>query len=180
MSADKLAKRYAKAIFDDVLVKGTLEAVNKDMQLLEKTVEDSKELKVFLKNPIIKSAKKVAVLTQLFGGKVSDEALSMIHLLIEKGREGYLGDIAGSFNRLYNEYNNILEVKITTAVPLDNATEELVKKAIYSKVGNKQLIINATIDPDILGGFIIDLGNKVFDASLRNKLSNIANELIYN
>jgi len=180
MSADKLAKRYAKAIFDDVLVKGTLEAVNKDMQLLAKTVEDSKDLKVFLKNPIIKSAKKVAVLTQIFGGKVSDETLSMIHLLIEKGREGYLGDIAGSFNRLYNEYNNILEVKITTAVPLDNATEELVKKAIYSKVGNKQLIINAAIDPDILGGFIIDLGNKVFDASLRNKLSNIANELIYN
>ena len=180
MSADKLAKRYAKAIFDDVLVKGTLEAVNKDMQLLDKTVKDSKDLKVFLKNPIIKSAKKVAALTQIFGGKVSDETLSMIHLLIEKGREGYLGDIAGSFNRLYNEYNNILEVKITTAVPLDNATEELVKKAIYSKVGNKQLIINAAIDPDILGGFIIDLGNKVFDASLRNKLSNIANELIYN
>lgn len=180
MSADKLAKRYAKALFDEVLSKGTLDAVQQDMLLIGQTIDSSKELKVFLKSPIIKSAKKTSALKQIFGDKISAESFALISLLIEKNREGYLDEIATFFNKFYNEYHNILEVKITTATAMDSQTEELVKKVILQKVGDKKLVINSTIDKDILGGFIIDLGNKVYDASVRNKLSNIANELIFN
>lgn len=180
MSADKLAKRYAKALFDDAAAKGAVETVNNDMKLVAKTVADSKDLRVFLKSPIIKSAKKISALKQIFGDNISAESTALILLLIDNGREGYLGEIATFFNKFYNEHNGILEVKITTAVPLDDATEQLVRKAIASKVGDKKLIVKSTIDKDILGGFIVDLGNKVYDASVRNKLSNIANELIYN
>lgn len=180
MSADKLAKRYAKALFDDVLAKGVLEAVNDDMKLIGQTVDSSKELRVFLKSPIIKAAKKTSALKQIFGDKISAESFSLILLLIEKNREGYLDEIAAFFNKFYNDHHHILEVKITTATALDAATEQLVKKVILSKVGDKKLVIQSTIDKDIIGGFIVDLGNKVYDASVRNKLSNIANELIYN
>lgn len=180
MSTDKLAKRYAKALFDEVLTKGTLEAVQNDMLLIGQTIDNSKELKVFLKSPIIRAAKKTSALQQIFGGKISSESFSLIQLLIEKNREGYLDEIAAFFNKFYNDYHGILEVKVTTAAPLDAQTEQSVKNVILHKVGDKKLVINSTIDKDIIGGFIIDLGNKVYDASVRNKLSNIANELIFN
>jgi F-type H+-transporting ATPase subunit delta len=101
-------------------------------------------------------------------------------LLIEKGREAYTKEVASFFNRIYNDFHEILEVTITTALPLDKATEESIKQLIYSKVGEKTLIVKSVIDTKIIGGFLVDLGNKVYDASVRNKLSNIANKLIYN
>ena len=180
MSADKLAKRYAKALFDDAQAKGVLEAVNNDMKLVNQTILDSKELNVFLKNPIIRSTKKIAVLKKVFGEKISADSFSLMLLLIDKGREGYMKDVAAFFNKIYNDFNHILEVTITTALPLDKATEESIKKVIYSKVGEKTLIVKSVVDTKIIGGFLVDLGNKVYDASVRNKLSNIANKLIYN
>lgn len=180
MSADKLAKRYAKALFDESLSKGSIEGVNNDMKLISQAVVQSKGLKNFLKSPIIKAAKKTSALKQIFGDKISAESFSLINLLIEKNREGYLDEIAAFFNKFYNDYHQILEVKITTAAALDADTEAQVRKLILQKVGDKKLIIKSNIDQDIIGGFIIDLGNKVYDASVRNKLSNIANELIYN
>jgi F-type H+-transporting ATPase subunit alpha len=89
MSADKLAKRYAKALFDDAQAKGILEAVNNDMKLINQAIDDSKELKVFLKNPIIRSTQKIAVLKKVFEEKISADSFSLILLLIEKGREAY-------------------------------------------------------------------------------------------
>lgn len=180
MSAEKLAKRYAKALFDEVIAKDQIELVNKDMVLVAQTIEASKELKLFLRNPIINSAKKQNALNQIFADKISADSKNLITLLINNNRVGYLGVIALYFQKLYNEHHGIMEVTITTAIPMDDATEEEVKKVILSKVGDKKLIINSIIDEKIMGGFIIDLGNKVYDASVRNKLSNIANELIYN
>lgn len=180
MSADKLAKRYAKALFDDAQAKGVLETVNNDMKLVNQAIQDSKELNVFLKNPIIRSSQKIAVLKKVFEEKISADSFSLILLLIEKGREGYTKDVASFFNKIYNDFNHILEVTITTALPLDKATEESIKKVIYSKVGEKTLIVKSVVDTKIIGGFLVDLGNKVYDASVRNKLSNIANKLIYN
>ena len=180
MSADKLAKRYAKALFDDAQVKGVLETVNTDMELIKQSIQGSKELDIFLKNPIIRSTKKIAVLKKVFGEKVSEDSFSLILLLIDKGREGYMEEVASFFNRIYNDFHQILEVTITTALPMDSATEESIKKVIYSKVGEKTLIVKSLIDTNIIGGFLVDLGDKVYDASVRNKLSNIANKLIYN
>ncbi|MCO5233188.1 MAG: ATP synthase F1 subunit delta [Chitinophagales bacterium] len=180
MAADKLAKRYAKALFDEVSSKGQLETVYSDMQTIIQAVNSSKELKVFLKSPIVKSEKKTAALNQIFNQKISDASFSLIQLLIEKNREGFLDEIAAFYIKLYNDFNHILEVKVTTAVPLNDHTEAEIKKSIIAKVGDKKLIIKSIINPDIIGGFVIDLGSSVFDASVRNKLSNIANELIYN
>lgn len=180
MSADKLAKRYAKALFDDAQTKGVLETVVVDMKLISQAIDNSKELNVFLKSPIIRSTKKIAALKKIFGEKVSSDSFALILLLIEKGREGYLNEVASFFIKIYNDFHHILEVTITTALPLDSITEESIKKVIYSKVGEKTLIVKSIIDSNIIGGFIVDLGNKVYDASVRNKLSNIANKLIYN
>jgi F-type H+-transporting ATPase subunit delta len=180
MSLEKLSKRYAKAIFDESLHLGRVEEVQADMQLLYRTIRSSKELKLFLKSPIIKHDKKVNVLEALFGGKISDLTAKVVHLSVDNNREGYLEEIANAFDKMYNKHKNITHVKVITAVEMDAEKEALVRLAILKKIGETELILHPEVDADIIGGFIIDLGDVVYDASIKNKLSNIANELIYN
>ena len=180
MSVDKVARRYVKAFFDESVAKNTVDIVNQDMKLINEAASSSRDLRVFLKNPIIKSTVKVNALKEIFSDKVSAESYDLIQLLINNNRVGILGDVARLFNQYFNEYKNILEVTVTTATAIDKSTEDLIKKTIHDKVGQKEIIIYPVIDPKILGGFIIDLGNKIYDLSVRNRLSNIANELIYN
>lgn len=180
MSAEKLSKRYAKALFEESISKNSLEAVHQDMQLLKKSITDSRELKLFLKSPIIQQQKKFDAVEAIYGGKVSAITSNMMKLLIMNSREGYADEIADAFIDLYNDHNNITHVNVITAIPMDAEQEDLIKTAIIKKIGQTKLVIHSEVDPDILGGFIIDLGDTIFDASVRNKLSNIANELIYN
>ncbi|MCO5249659.1 MAG: ATP synthase F1 subunit delta [Chitinophagales bacterium] len=180
MSVDKLARRYVKAFFDESMSKNNVEQVNQDMELVNQATSSSRDLRVFLSNPIIKSNVKMSALKEIFSDKISSDTYALIQLLINNNRIGNLGDVARLFKDYYNEHKNILEVTVTTATALDKATEELVVKTIHSKVGEKEIIIHPIVDKSILGGFIIDLGNKIYDLSVRNRLSNIANQLIYN
>lgn len=179
MAEEKLCYRYAKAFFEDVKDKGFLESVQQDMLTLYKTVSDNRDLKLFLKSPIIPTEKKRDVIQTIFGNSISKYSIDAVYFLIDKGREGYLGDIAQAFIKRYNQYKNITHVKVTTAVPMDEATEISVRKAILSKIGQTELIIKPLVDPYLLGGFVIDFGDKVFDASVRQRLSSISNELIH-
>lgn len=179
MAEDKLCYRYAKAFFEDVREKSLLESVQEDMLTLYKTVSNNRDLKLFLKSPIISKDKKKDIIDTIFSNRISAYTMKAIHFLIDKGREGFLGDIAIAFAKRYNQYKNITYVKVTTAVPMDETTESAVRKAILNKIGNTELIIKPLVDPYLLGGFVIDFGDKVFDASVRHRLSSISNELIH-
>ena len=179
MAEDKLCYRYAKAFFEDVEEKGLLESVQQDMLLLYKIVSENRDLKLFLKSPIIHTEKKREVIQKIFGDKISKYSLEAVYFLIDKGREGHLGNIAQAFIRRYNQSKNITHVKVTTAVPMDDTTEAAVRKAILNKIGQTELVIKPLVDPYLLGGFVIDFGDKVFDASVRHRLSSISNELIH-
>lgn len=180
MSLEKLSKRYAKALFDEALSLNLIEEVQNDMQFLNRTIRSSRDLQLFLQSPIIKQDKKIAAITAIFGGKIGALSDKLIQLLVENGREGYLADIATAYDKMFNKHKNITHVKVITAVEMDATQEDLVKSAILKKLGETQLVIHPEVNADIIGGFIIDLGDAVYDASVRNKLSNIANELIYN
>lgn len=179
MAEEKLCYRYAKAFFEDVKEKGLLESVQQDMLALYKIISQNRDLKLFLKSPIISKEKKRDIINAIFENKLSSYTLQAIYFLIDKGREGYLGDIALAFARLYNQHKNITYVKVTTAVPMDEATEAAIRKAILNKIGETELIINPLVDPYLIGGFVIDFGDKVFDASIRHRLSSISHELIH-
>jgi F-type H+-transporting ATPase subunit delta len=177
MSADKLAKRYAKSLFDEVTPVGKLDVVKNDMDLLQNTIHSSRELQLFLKSPVISSDKKKAVLNNLFSDKVSAESSHLFSLLLDKGREGFFGEIAQAFLKMYNQYRNITVAKVTTAIPLDAETKAKIEKTILAKIGPTDLQIVSIVDPSIMGGFIIDLGDRVYNASVRFRLATIANEL---
>ena len=170
MSAIRLASRYAKSLLDLSLELGQLEEVFEDMKQVAAVIGASRELKVMLKNPIINAEKKHKVVNAIFGKDSNKITKTFLTLMVNKGREPYLEDIAKSFIQLYNKYKHITPVKITTAVQFDKAyTDELVAK-LQSKTGIDNAQIKVTVDETLIGGFVLQYEDKLYDASVAHKL----------
>jgi F-type H+-transporting ATPase subunit delta len=170
MSAIRLASRYAKSLLDLSLELGQLEEVFGDMKQVAAVIGASRELKVMLKNPIINAEKKHKVVDAIFGKDSNKITKTFLTLMVNKGREPYLEDIAKSFIQLYNKYKHITPVVITTAVQFDKAyTDELVAK-LQSKTGIDNAQIKVTVDETLIGGFVLQYEDKLYDASVAHKL----------
>lgn len=180
MSVEKLAHRYAKALFDNAQSGTNLETIFADTQVVQNAISDNLELQQFFKSPIIKSEIKGNVINSIFKDKVDKTTLSFIQLLVNKKREQHVSEILHAFEKLYNSNKGITKAIITTAVEIDSSTEDKIKKILSEKTGAKNMVITKKIDPAIIGGFVAQVADTVFDNSVATKLSKIANELIYN
>ena len=181
----RLAARYAKSILDLAIEKGELEKVYKDMLLLQATCRTSRDFVNLLRSPIIKADKKGKILDAITAGKISVLTAVFIKLLLTKEREGYLPEIASAFIDQYKKHKGIRTVKLTTAVPVS----EEIRKAIAEKVrdghGEQQIELDTAVDADLIGGFIIEIGDKMVDGSIAHELNNIRqqfqnNDFVYN
>jgi len=169
MNGSRAAIRYAKAILSFALEQQKEVEVNDDMILVAKTVNESKELQLLLNSPVLKAELKKSALKEVFADKVTPLTIGLINLLIENKRLPILGEVAIKYTVIYDSLKGIEVAKVTTAIPL---TEEL-NKQILSKVieiTGKQATIESIIDPDIIGGFILRIGDIQYDASFSNKL----------
>lgn len=170
MSVTRIATRYAKALVDLSLEQGKLEQVYQDMQLLQSAAKN-RDLHLFLKSPVIHADKKIAAFSALFKGKMDDLTLAYMSLLANKGREGYLTEIAAEFIRQYKLLNKITTVKVHTAAPISDALlSDLREKLIASGITFANLEILTTVDPELIGGFVLEFDNKRYDASVAHKL----------
>ncbi len=175
MSAIRLASRYAKSLLDLALELGQLEEVFGDMKQVAAVIGASRELQVMLKNPIINTEKKHKVVDAIFGKDSSKITKTFLTLMVKKGREAYLEDIAKSFVQLYNNYKHITPVTITTAAKFDEAyTNELVSK-LQSKTGIENAQIKVAVDESLIGGFVLQYEDKLYDASVSHKLELLEN-----
>jgi F-type H+-transporting ATPase subunit delta len=170
----RAAIRYAKAILDIASTSGRADAVNNDMKLIVATVAESAELREFLVNPVIKMDAKKSALSELFSN-VQPETKSLFQLLYENKRFEILESIAKQYNLLFDEMNGVEVAKVTTAFPItdDLKTKVLAKIAEFS---NKKITIENIVDPAIIGGFILRVGDKQYNASVASKLSELKRE----
>jgi F-type H+-transporting ATPase subunit delta len=170
----RAAIRYAKAIVDIASTSGRADAVNNDMKLIVATVAESAELKEFLVNPVIKMDAKKAALSELFSN-VQPETNSLFHLLYENKRFEILESIAKQYNLLFDEMNGVEVAKVTTAFPI---TDDLKAKVLakIAEFSNKKITIENIVDPAIIGGFILRVGDKQYNASVANKLNELKRE----
>ncbi|CAN5150936.1 ATP synthase F1 subunit delta [soil metagenome] len=170
MSAVRLASRYAKSLLDLSIEKGQLEEVFNDMKQVKQVIEASRELEVMLKNPIINAEKKQKVVEAIFGKNSNYITKAFLDLMVKKGREPYLWDIAKSFIALYNINKNITPVKLTTAVAFDkDFTDNLIAK-LKTKTGIQNPQIKVAVDESLIGGFVLQYGDTLYDASVSRKL----------
>jgi len=175
----KACNRYAKSLIDLAVEKGVLETVYEDMNGISKTVSDSRELQLLLQSPIIKPDAKQNILKQVFQSKVSDLTNSFIAIITDKGREQLLGGIAEAFIQQYKSHNNLVQAEVISAAPLDAEANAQVQ-AILAKISTDTAEIIETIDPSILGGFILKVGDKMIDSSVASQLKELKREFTEN
>ena len=175
MSGIRAAIRYAKAILEIADSKGVASEVSADMTLIAKTITGNTELTHFIQNPLIKTDTKKNVVLEVFAS-VNPVTQSLFHLLLENKRFEILAAIAVEYNNLFDVMNGVEVAKVTTAFPMDAALEAkvLAKIATFS---DKKVTIENTVDASIIGGFILRIGDKQYNASVANRLHVLKREL---
>lgn len=174
MKGTRAAQRYAKAILEMAEDQKLTEQVNNDMKQISKTIKASNDLRVVLKSPVIKSDLKKNSLHQIFTG-VNTITLGAFNLLFENKRIDILQEVADRYTFLYNQRNHMSTAVVTTAVPLTPGLEAMVMMKVRDLTGNDVTIKNI-IDENIIGGFILRVGDLQYDASIKNKLNNLKRE----
>ena len=165
MKATRLSSRYAKSLLGLVVEQNKLEDTLSDMKHIISVCSENKDLSLLLKSPIVKTDKKMSILSEIFSKSISDVTMSFIHIITSKKREMYLEGIAESFISLYKVYNNIESVTLTTAAPIDENTKSEILSFIKKK-GTSDVELTEIIDEDILGGMVVKMGDKQLDASV--------------
>ena len=175
MSGTRAAIRYAKAILEIADSKGVASKVSADMTLIAATLSGNAELTHFIQNPLIKTDIKKNVVLEVFAN-VNEVTQSLFHLLLENKRFEILEAIAVEYNKLFDIMNGVEIAKVTTAFPMDEVLQAkvLAKIATFS---NKKVTIENTIDASIIGGFILRIGDKQYNASVANRLQVLKREL---
>jgi F-type H+-transporting ATPase subunit delta len=175
MTESKVARRYAKSLLGLATEKNITEKVFSDMQLISSACHQSHDLALLMKNPIINTDKKEAVIKEIFSGKVDNVTLSFMDLMTKKGREGYLMEIAQEYINIYKESIGIKVAYVTTATPMDAATREQVLEIVKQMKGNKIELVES-VNKNIIGGFVLRIGDEQFDATVVKKLRQLKNE----
>lgn len=172
MEGTRVASRYAKAFIELVIEQGVLEEAFHDMKLILDVCKTNHDFAVLLKSPVIKTDKKQTVLKQVFNGKLNKVTDTFIHLMTNKKREIYLIEIAQEFINQYKEKKKILTAVVTTANGIDETTRKKVMEIVKGS-GNSEVVLEEKINKNIIGGFILRIGDKQVDASIARKLNNL-------
>jgi F-type H+-transporting ATPase subunit delta len=175
MASTKAAIRYAKAILDLSNSKGISESVNNDMKLIASTINGNLELNTFIQNPTIKVEVKESALLEVFA-TVDNVTKGLLHLLFENKRFEILEAIAVKYSELFDIMNNVEVAKVTTAIAMDAALEAKVLAKIAT-LSDKKITIENIVDPAIIGGFILRIGDQQYNASVANRLQILKREL---
>ncbi|MUP45158.1 ATP synthase F1 subunit delta [Gramella sp. BOM4] len=175
MRGTRAAQRYAKAILSLAKDKKAADAVEKDMQTILKTVTNSRDLENMLTSPVVRNSIKKSALLEIFKN-LDNVSKGAIDILIENGRINILHIVARQYIIQYNEMNNVRQAVVTTAVPLDSELEAQVLAKVKELTGSKATLKNI-VDEDIIGGFILRVGDLQYDASVARNLSRLKREL---
>jgi F-type H+-transporting ATPase subunit delta len=184
MPNPRLASRYAKALIQLAIERGELETVFADMQWLQSVCKSNPDFVNVLRSPIIKGDQKNKIITAVTTGRISELTASFNKLLINKTRESDLPEITAAFIQQYKEHKNIHTVKLTTASPVSEAMKNEIMKQIKSTSNMQNIELETSVNEALIGGFVLQAGDKLIDASVAYDLKQISrqfenNDFIY-
>ena len=171
----RAAIRYARAILQKANENNTEAVLFGDMQSVYKTIEDSRELQSVLQSPVIKTSDKKQALLKIFSGQ-SEITHSLINILVANKRTALLGNVARSYIDLYNDEQGVKVATVITAVPLSSELENKVMAKLKELTGSEKVTLTNEIDPAIIGGFILRVGDIQYNASIANQFGNLKRE----
>lgn len=180
MPNPRLAGRYAKSLLGLALEKDQLETVYNDILLLKDLCSQSRDFVNLLRSPIIKADKKVAILKAVTDGKISELTAAFNNLLVNKGRESYLPEIITAFIEQYKQYKGIYTIKLTTASPVSEELKKQIITKVQTQTAMKQVELETAVKEDLIGGFVLELGDTLVDASIAYDLNKIKSQFLNN
>jgi F-type H+-transporting ATPase subunit delta len=173
MSVSRITSRYAKSFFDLALEMGKLEEAHQDMRFFSQLSQNA-DFRALLKSPVVKADKKGKIFDTIFADKIDRVTNGFIHLILRKGREEYLDEIAQDFVQLYRRHKNITTLTIRSAVPFgESALQDIVARLQKNGIATGQVEVVSEVDPDVIGGFVMHLDDKIYDASVDFKLDQL-------
>ena len=178
MAGSRAAIRYAKAVLSLATDQKKADSVNNDMKLMANTINENIELAKMLNNDVVKSEDKKAVLLAVFP-KLNKISTDLFDVLISNKRVDILYDIAIHYSILFDTLKGKEVAKVTTAIPMTEALEAKVLTKV-KELTNKEIVLENIVDENILGGFILRVGDKQYNASVSNKLNKLKREFTLN
>lgn len=174
MSVQRIARRYAKSLFDVAKERGELELVHDEVIDFQKLADQSPDLRMLLKSPVIRPKRKSEIFHQIFDGKLSALLANFLDIVIRKHREGYVLAICDAFLDMYNLDHHISKVVLTTAQELSPESQEAIV-AELKKSGKVEENVELTtrIDESLIGGFVLQFNNQLYDASVASQLEEL-------
>lgn len=178
MLTNKVAKRYAQGLLDFSKESNQVQAIYGEMKDVVKTMSNSKDLQKFLSTPFIDYKKKLNVVKEVFKN-FSPLSQNFVNLVVKQGRETHLQDIAQEFINKVDAENGVQKISLITATQLSN---EVVEKILKSTplVKNTQYELKVSVNPEILGGYILRVGDYQIDASVKSKLNQLKKDFQLN
>lgn len=177
MSSDTIvAKRYAKALFEIALSRQALDSAEEELRRVVQVFEQSSELKKFIQHPNFSLQAKTELLAKLFEDKISEEVFNTICLMIERKRGNLLPALLDYFTKITNESLGRENARVTTSSALTEEDSNNIVAYFSEKVGKKIRVVNV-VDPSLLGGIRVRIGDRLFDGSLSGKLDRLKKSL---
>lgn len=173
--SSRAAVRYAKALLESAEALNIQELIYGDMKSVYDTIQGSRELQVALQSPVIKVEDKQQILQKIFADS-NELTQSLIQTLAANKRTELLSGVSQSFLELYKERKGIVDAVVITAVAMTPEIENKILDKIKSMTGSETITIKNEINPEILGGFILRVGDIQYDASIRNQFQNLKNK----
>ena len=168
---EEIAQVYARSLFEVAKEQSKLDVVKEQLGQFADALDDNRELSIYFFSPYFSTQEKTEGLGRLLEG-VDPIVENFLELLIENHRMPVIFRLRREYDVLWEKENQLLPVTVTSAVTLDEATVQSIGDAIGKQTGQK-VQLTANVDPDVLGGLIVRVGNSILDASIRNRLENL-------
>ena len=177
MNYSKIGVRYAKALLQVAIEKNLLEEVKKDMQLLESLTVSVPEFMQVLNSPVVKPSEKQRILKAAVSAQISEVSSNFLDMMILHRRENRLADVIRNFMDQYRIHKGILTASLITPVAVDTKISQQITEILKKKY-NKNVELSSKVEPNILGGFVLQVEDLQFDSCVQTQLRKIRRELI--
>jgi F-type H+-transporting ATPase subunit delta len=173
----RIARVYAEALLDVAHERNKAAEVVEELEALAKAIKESPEIERAFASPVVRRSAKAKLIDDTFKGKVSDLTFNFLHVLNSKDRLALVRQVAFAYRDLLDQRAKRLRVKVRSATALsENQTEQL--RLVIAQATGLDPVIGVSIDPDLLGGMIVQIGDQVFDSSVRTRIDTIRNQLL--
>lgn len=178
MSPRTIAQRYAKALFDLALRRGELEQIYAEIEHLLTLYRGSRLLRSLLESPIHRSQQKLGWLRPILADKLSPLLWTFIELLVRRGRESLLNETCEAFIELYDTHHKRIRARVHSAHPLSESTQDTLIQRLKAAFQASDVLLEVDVEPSLIGGFIVEVGSRAADLSVRGRLQEIRKKLL--